>query len=119
MRKTFDYVKDSYMNYRYVLAYEFSEVKFGETAGTDVNWDECLEAYLIKDDMQLHVYLKDGELVADEFTETDADCKYADHTYIVREGVDLHGKSITVREYLDTDEDGQAYVSYSRIISVD
>ncbi len=118
MQKTIEDVKNSMEKYDFVLAYEFSDIKFGKTSETAVNWNECMEAYLISETGQIHVYSKNGELVADEFEESSVKYEHSDRTYIVREGVALHGKTIKVREYLDTDEDGQAFVKYSRIIGV-
>lgn len=118
MLKTIDEVKSSYMNYDYALVYEFSDVKFGKTSETVINWEECMEAFLIKNDEQMHVFERNGRLVAESFLETEQKYDSADKIYKIRGGVDLSGKNITVREYLDTDEDGQAFVKYSRIISV-
>ena len=118
MQNAIDDVKKSIENYDYILAYEFSDVKFGKRSETEVNWDECIEAYLISETGQVHVFLKDDKLAVVNFLENEVKYEHADRTYKVREGVALQGKTVTVREYLDTDEDGQAFVRYSRIINV-
>ncbi len=106
---------DSFEN---VLAYEYSRVILGKPSEDPVNWDECTEAYFFDNTRQIHVWREDGQLNAVEISCDGSDEYYVDRKYRILDKL-AKGKTLTVREYLKPDEDGQMSVMCTRLISVE
>ena len=112
-----DDIKGMTGNYDYVLINEYSKFSFGRTEDVSLNWDQCSEAYLFNEKEQIHVFLEDNDLKAVKVTEDASDVHYLDRNYEVSGRFNSICKEVTVREYLNPDEDGQAVVTYTRLVS--
>lgn len=104
--------------FEYGVFYNLSSIQLLVSPEAEkIDWDECYEARFFSRDKELHIFEKDGEkralLVEDE------EC---DETvikgYLLAKKFENVGKSILVKEYLQYDEDGQAYVALSRLCGV-
>ena len=87
--------------YTYALVYMISELILCRTQELpNLDWTECMEARFFDEDKELHIYEEDGKLQAVKVTEG-------------------AGKLLCVREYYAYDEDGQAYVSLTRLAGIE
>ena len=88
----------------YVLVRELSRVWLGERQRAELNWDEATELRFFGGAGRLQAVL-----LADE-----AEDKCHDRSFpLAHNGA--FGRELTVREYLDFDEDGQLYVKATRL----
>lgn len=118
---SFEDAKAQWSQYEYALIYRYSDAELCQVtqlADDASYWDECVEAYIFSKQVQIHIYREDNTLMAAKCVESSGEnYEYVDRSYPVskqRWNVGL----VTVREYLDADEDGQAYVSYKRLLCV-
>ena len=112
-------IEDLVSSYRYALIYEFSRVLLGDATQVNVNFDELNEAYLFNKSEQIHIFKVDGVLKGVKATEEISDEHFFDKKYKLDSKFKALGKIIVVREYLEYDEDGQAIVSYTRLLDVE
>ena len=101
----------------YAIGQFISEFEMGtpDEVG-DFDSDDCIEARYFNKDKEIHVFRNDDELCCREISDTDKE--FVDTEYELAKCFRSHGKSIVVREYLDVDEDGQCYVTGSRLVEV-
>lgn len=109
MRIDINTAKQKIKDYPYALLYMFSEVLLSETTDLgDVNWSECIEARFFGENGELRFWRESGSLVA-------ATLSVQGETII--SGYALDGrynsrwKDVIIKQFLDYDEDGQAYIS--------
>ncbi len=100
-----------------VLAYEMSKVVFGREKFSEINWEECTEAYFFDESKQVHMFLSEDGWKAIVFEEKDQ-LSYVDKTNEILSKFKGEGKDIVRREYLAFDEDGQTYVAYTRLVAI-
>ena len=102
----------------YALVYRFSSIELVKVE--DVSWDfeEWSEAYLFNDGEQIHVFRDNDELKAVKWTMDVEDTHFVDRTYNITGKFRAAGNEITIRDYLSPDEDGQAVVSFTKLVSV-
>lgn len=110
-------VKSLSANYEYVLFYGYSDIDFGKTSGISLDWDQCSEAYFFNKAGQIHVFRDNDMLKAVRMSEENGDKHYMDRTYDITGRFGSVCNEIIVREYLSPDEDGQAVVTYTRLLS--
>ncbi len=128
---TLDDIISDFYKFDFALIYEFSDVMLfrinKENPDQDnINWDECLEVYLFNEDKQIHAYRRDGELVGKQLSDQELNMpeqktnpEFVDRKYELDNKFLGVGKTITVREYLAPDEDGQMHVVYTRLVCVE
>ena len=106
---------------KYGLIYEISDVIFDRMDKiAEINWAELIEGYFFDDTAhtaQIHIYDTEEGLQAVCFTEPE-NARYVDKEYELIGKYQQIGKKVKKREYLEFDEDGQVYVSYTRLIDV-
>lgn len=104
-------------SYTYALIYYMSKMVFDrvENLETNINWDECVEAYFFGAEGELHIHSGDDGLLAHEFIEKDDMCIVKRKYYIEQNKFKTMGKTVTVCEYLEPDDDGQMCVVYKRL----
>lgn len=103
---------------KYGLIYEISDVIFDQMDKiAEINWAELIEGYFFDDTAQIHIYDTEEGLQAVCFTEPE-NARYVDKEYELVGKYQQIGKKVKKREYLEFDEDGQVYVSYTRLTDV-
>ncbi len=113
-----DSINDIVLLYDYVLVYEYSRVLFSDAAEASWNYDELNEAYLFNSTEQIHIFKSDGEFTAIKLTEEKSDITFCNNTYVLDNKFKSLGTYVVIREYLVPDEDGQAFVKYTRLVEV-
>ena len=101
----------------YAMAQGLSDFQIGtrETVGV-FDEAESVEARYFSPKMELHIF-REGEGVSCVMV-TDGDASYVDTEYELAGRFQNAGSSVTVRKYLDEDEDGQCYVSATRLLAI-
>lgn len=116
---TFEEAKNKIQDYDYALIYEISEMLFDKVGAiSEIYWDEVQEAYFFNEKSQMHIYLSDDVLEAIVYNETDEDVTFVDRRYELAGKFSTIGREVKERNYLEFDDDGQAFVAYSRLVSV-
>ncbi len=95
----------------YALIRTVSSVTLGENP-EQIETEELLEARFFSDTEEIRLFRQDRELKGAAFIQEMGDC-YLEKAYQI-ENPRL-GRQITVRYELDADEDGQTYISSTRI----
>lgn len=119
---SFEEGKKLVQDFEYCLIYYYSNKYFGKVCNlSEINWDECIEAYFFDTTGQMYMY--ESELSEMEVTvfneEQGMEYNYIDRKYeIVNVFKAEAGEYIIVREYLNIDEDGQTFVEYTRLLDV-
>ena len=110
MKKNVDDAKRSIQDYEYALIYMIDEVRLTEVAAMpEVDWSKCLEARFFSEKGELRFWRDGDEMVA-------AEVSCARESEFVTESYKLDGRfkkkweSVSVKQFLDFDSDGQAYV---------
>ena len=116
---TFEEAKNRIQDYDYALIYEISEMLFDKVGAiSEICWDEVQEAYFFNEKSQMHIYLRDDVLEATVYNEIDKDVSFVDRRYELAGKFSTIGRKVKERNYLEFDDDGQAFVAYSRLVSV-
>ncbi|MEG2137081.1 MAG: hypothetical protein RRY64_00340 [Oscillospiraceae bacterium] len=97
-------------DYPYALLYRLSSVTLGRTK--PVNSEELTEARFFGPTGEIHVFQGADGLTARVLAEDGAD-PVLDKTYDL---LPAFGKTLTLRQILDFDSDGQAYVAHTRLL---
>ena len=80
---------------------------------SDINYDEIQEAYFFDKTGQVHLFDDGFEKKAVRFNHFEGD--YVEKGFLLSNKYKDIGKKIVVREYLESDEDGQNYVAYTAL----
>lgn len=102
---------DQGKRFPYALVRTLSQVTLGPTGDVGETRD-LLEVRFFSDSSEIRIYRQDGDLRAVRLQ--DDGTIYVDREYSVSNK--KFGKRITVRFYMDFDEDGQAYWSGDRLV---
>lgn len=94
-------------NYRYVWIQGYDIVNLGEVKDVKINYDTIIEARFFSPDKELHIFPFGDEMCAVEIIKEDND-DYFEEKQMLRK---RFGKSITLRYYIDYEDDGQAYIT--------
>lgn len=115
-KMSFDDAKSKVRDYPRALLYYMSSLEYKPTADCgDIDWKECIEARFFSDKEELHIFKDEDEfecvIVGDDVEE---DVSYK--TYELANRYRRNGEEkLTVKEYLDYDEDGQVFVKATRL----
>lgn len=119
---SFEEGKKMVQDYEYALIYYYSDKYFGKVCNlVEINWAECLEAYFFNKKGQMYMYESESAKMDAVVFEEEQGVTYncVDRKYevanIFKAGT---GKQIIIREYLNSDEDGQTFVEYTRLLDV-
>lgn len=115
MNKTILTVSDAFHqggNYPFAYIRRLSSVSFGRTP-QPVDAEELIEARFFGPDGEIRVFQTEDGLKALLIRE-EPDEPYRDQAYEIANG--KFGKTMTVRNILDADEDGQYYVAATRLL---
>lgn len=110
-----------FKKYEYALLYNMSSLILDKTESMDLtNIDECLEAYFFSSDKMLHIFEYNGELKAVEIVDEDDNAKDTIiKKYTLNTRFNKIGRVVVVQEYLNFDEDGQAFVELTRLKGIE
>ena len=102
---------DKAQEYPFCFVRSVSNVYLGSAEHAQYCVEEILEARFFDDSKELRMFRdEDGTLQTLELRREDGD-RYIDETYLIDNA--RFGKSLSVRQFLDVDEDGQTYVKAS------
>ena len=109
-------IKEKALKYRYALIYMLSEVKLlANSINLIIDWDEILEARFFDQSGELHIFKYDNSLKAIEILEGDSKEDAISIEYELADKYKAIGIGLEVKQYIDYDEDGQAYVELTRL----
>lgn len=114
---SFDEAKELGLKCENVLAYEISRIVFGVGKSNDINWEECTEVFFFDETKQVHMIHEGDEWKSVVFEDKTGN-PFVEKTYKLISKLLGECKNIVKREYLDNDEDGQTYVVYTRLVSI-
>ena len=101
--------------FEYALLYMISEIILCKTEElTGINWDECQEARFFSEEKELHVFETESGMDAVEISDSSS-LDIIIKEYLLDNRFSNIGHSILIQEYLEYDEDGQAYVANTRL----
>lgn len=123
---TMDDVKLGLASYKYALIYGMSEVLLCPISANDLSHslfdtsllDNCIEAYIFDEKRQIHLYRKDDILVGISCEEIESCNNYIDKKYELSARFAKEKKDVIIREYYETDDDGQIRVAYVRLVDL-
>lgn len=101
----------------WVLVRELSTLKLGATETISIHWDEVTEARFFGETKEVRIFESGGILCAAVLRDAEDEIEDEtchDMTYQL-EHKPHFGSEVTIREYFDYDEDGQLYVTASRL----
>ena len=129
------------LDFKYALIYMISELNIVKKDEFDFNidWDEILEARFFCEDFELYMFDYNGDkkirfindinssyeiniltcetsLISYEINELT--CETNIIKYEIESGHDKYGKFLKTKEYIEFDDDGQAFVKMTRIVDI-
>lgn len=93
----------------FALINTYDSLTIGKTFVPDP--DEMLEARFFDESGEIRIFRRDDELCACQITDEPGD-NVIDESFCLK---DL--STVTIRKYISFDDDGQAYIAYSRILN--
>lgn len=100
--------------YDYIIAHMISsKPQIGTPDQVNIDWEELIELHAFGLKGELHVFGAPGELEAVKVEEEEGCSEFLEKDYRMR-----NQSILRVREYLKSDEDGQAVVVYTRPVAV-
>ena len=102
--------------YPYALVYNMSSLYFGkvEEIGS-LDWEECMEARFFSEQEELHLFHRGEQMVGAVIGDSDDQGVILRSYQLDAPWCSSYGKTVLVKEYLEEDEDGQVYVSATRL----
>ena len=112
-----DEAKSKIKEMSFAIGQFISEYKVG-TPDEVGNFDngECLDARYFSDSSEIHTFRKGNDMICVETS--DGDREFFDTEYEIENRFSATGKYVVVRNYIDTDEDGQSVVTGTRLVSI-
>ena len=120
-QRTVEWLKEHMTEFPYALLYMMSGIVFCETRELEakpIEWEECLEARFFAPDRELHMFEQEGDVTVAEISD-DGDGDEEIIRYALDNRFRKPGKTLLVKQYLDYDEDGQAFVTLTRLCGVE
>ncbi|WP_291236803.1 hypothetical protein [Frisingicoccus sp.] len=98
----------------YAMFTHLSKVTLGKTP-TVVSLDELIEARFFGGNGEIHIFTENGEQKAVHITDEENDSRFPpiDREYTL---LSNFGKKLTVRQYIDFDNEEQAYIKAVRLL---
>ncbi len=107
--------KEQSAYYSYALLYMISGVKLCRTEELgQIDWEECQEARFFSENRELHIFESEDGMEAVEVSDADGNGVIIKE-FLLDNRFSSVGSSVLVQEYLEYDEDGQAYVANTRL----
>src|SRR5690554_6339853 len=104
--------------FQYGLLYSYDGVQLDKIENIQLNRDKLVEVRFFNNLEEIHVFKRDGfEGVL--FTEEEEDEVVEETHLLIGSGQDNRfGKALLIKNYVDYDEDGQAFIAYTRPYAV-
>ncbi|MGV8145510.1 MAG: hypothetical protein ACLKAK_04965 [Alkaliphilus sp.] len=102
-------------NLDYALLYYFDKVVLRKTIGMGRDFSKLIEAKIFGQDKMLHIFKRD-EFEAVLFDDNTFDERFIieEENYLIKNENFMEAKKICIKKYIDFDEDGQAFIAYTR-----
>lgn len=101
----------------YATVQGISEYRIGKVADLkDFDEAECIEARFFSETEEIRFFRKDDDVKAVKVSDGNAD--YMDEEYVMADNFAFAGKAVTVRKYIDEDEDGQVFIAATRLYKI-
>ena len=111
--------ENSIRMYTYALLYKLSEIILCKTEELQENsLQEYTEARFFSKEKELHIFeTEDGKRAVVVSDENEEDCILK--KYEIAQKFSKVGKTLVVQEYLEYDEDGQAFIALTRLKDIE
>ncbi len=103
--------KEKAYRYPFSLCYSCSGIQLGVTP-LEINWEEITEARFFGDKSEIHIFFDEEGIRVTEVTDEESD-EIIDLSYKLESHF---GEKLTVRRYINFDEDGQAQIIMTRLL---
>lgn len=120
-KKDAEKIAEDIKEYEFALIYGLSEMRLcriAELSEEGFDMGDCVEARFFSGDKELHYFERNGLFRALEVRDA-----YGGEENVTRYSIARRwqrcGKELLVKEYLDYDEDGQAYVAHTRLCGIE
>lgn len=110
---TFPKAQDIFKGMEYAIVHMISDMEMGNPRKLSVNWDELIELHAFSDGEALHIFQAEAEQKALHIID-----QGEEENTLIREYELRNGQTLSVKEYLQPDEDGQAVTVYIRPFAV-
>lgn len=111
--------------FKYVLVYFYDKVLLDKLENIDLNIENIIECRMFNESKEIHIFKVNGKLKAVLFN----DSKWNEEDKVLEEYLTIdskkdknyrrYGQKIKVFQYIDYDDDDQAYISYTRPYKVE
>ena len=102
-------------NTKYAIGQFISSYEVGSADSIcRMDMTDCIEARYFTDDREVHVFRSGDQMVYIEVS--DGDSQYYDEEYEIEEKFEGVGKYVVVRNYVNTDDDGQCCITGKRLV---
>ena len=109
--------KERISKLNYARVQELSDYWIGRVIDMrETDESEIVEARFFSESEEVRFFRQDGILSAVRVA--DGDAEFIDEEFVLSDRFSAAGKSVTVRYYLEEDEDGQIYVSATRLVDI-
>lgn len=110
---TLEKAQEIFQKMDYAIVHMISDMEMGNPLELNVNWDELVELHAFTEQEELHVFPAEDERKALYIIDQGEE----DNT-LIKEYELRNGQILSVKEYLQPDEDGQAVTVYIRPFAV-
>ena len=110
---TLEKAQEIFQKMDYAIVHMISDMEMGNPLELNVNWDELVELHAFTEEEELHVFQAEDERTALYIIDQGEE----DNT-LIKEYELRNGQILSVKEYLQPDEDGQAVTVYIRPFAV-
>ena len=121
MKKTkleYETAREQIDSFTYGLLYLTDGIRWEKNpAASKIDWEKCYEARFFLENKELHIFERNDRNQA-ILVEDGANDTVTVRGYKLSAKYSSTGKTLLVKEYLEFDEDGQAYVALTRLCGV-
>lgn len=100
--------------FKQAIIYNYDSVIVNELQNLLIDADNIIEARLFDETKEIRIFKEDENLSGVIFIEDDGDKDIIIKEYILNNGDQCKYTKLKIKEYIDFDEDGQAYIKYVR-----
>lgn len=112
-----DTAKEMAGSLKYASIQTVSGYSIGKASGfADINEKETMDARFFSESEEIRFFRKNNCITAVKIS--DGDAEYIDENVALGEKFSTVGRFVTVRKYLEADEDGQMFVSATRLVDI-
>ncbi len=105
-------------NYNFGLVYMLSELKVFKNSIPNVDWEQVIEARFFDENSEIHIFNYNDEMKAVLVKDTNNN-DFILTKYELAKNFKNIANTLVVKQYLDYDEDGQAFIKLTRLESLE